>query len=130
MRFSTIATTALSAASFASAQVDVAQNGADATSSALTTWTLTRTVERVVQTVTATRNGTQVPLTTTSVVMPLASASLSITPYVNGTASVWGTGAGPTSAPVQTGRPVSGGSRMAGVSALGIVVGVVALAVL
>lgn len=130
MRFSIIAT-ALTAASFATAQVDVAQNSADGTTSAMTTWTLTRTVERVVQTVTATRNGTQVPLTTTtsSVVMPLASASLSITPYVNGTASVWGTGAGPTGAS-QTGRPVSGGNRVAAAGVLCAMVGVAGLVIL
>jgi len=131
MRLSILAT-ALTAASFATAQVDIAQSGAnaDATSSALTTLTLTRTLERVVQTVTATRNDTQLPLTATSVVMPLASASLSITPCINGTASVWGTGAGPTGMPSQTGRRVSGGSRVAVAGVLGAVAGVVGLAVL
>ena len=84
---------------------DVVQDGAAPaiTTSAQTTFYLTMTVERVVETVTATRNYTA-PLTTST---PLASASMSITAYANGTASVFGTGAGPSSSATQTPEPLT-----------------------
>lgn len=58
----------------------------------MTTFTLTRTVMRVVQTTTATREAN-----TTKAIPTYASASLTLTPYINGTASVLGTGATPSS---------------------------------
>ena len=125
--------TALTATTLAFAQSDLAQYGAagDATS-AMTTWTLTRTVERVVQTVTATRNGTEMPITTTSVVgLGAATPSLTLTPYHNGTASVWGTGASSgLGAPAWTGMPISGAEKVGSAGALVAVVGAIGLVIL
>lgn len=122
MRLCTLATTTFLLA-FTSAQD--AYNPQSAETSVITTWTLTRTVKRVVETVTATRSNstTAVPLTTaTGIVMP----------YGNGTTSVLGTAAGPsgsgaTQAPMDP--PASGGERV-GIEALRLVavVGLVGLA--
>lgn len=103
MRIRSLSATALAAAAvfqgaFAQAPDDTTQAAdvvqtaamtASASTSTVSTVTLTRTVMRVVDTITATRDvtfpGTSVP-----------SASLTLVPYSNGTASVLGTGATPT----------------------------------
>lgn len=119
MRFSTLAAALLVAV--ASAQP---QDAAD--SSAFTTWTMTRTVKRVVETVTATRNTSLV--TSSTVSPPMGTASVGVIPQSNGTSTVLGTGAGPSgSAP--TGLPGSGAERV-GLEMVGLmaVAGLVGLA--
>jgi hypothetical protein len=129
MRVLSFLSALIATCSLAFAQVNVAQAGAykDETT-ALTTWTLTRTVQRVVQTVTATRNGTEVPVTTTS--FGLSAPSASITPYVNGT-GVFPTGAG---SPAQSAPPyvhTGAGARLGmDVVGLGAVVGLIGLVAL
>lgn len=104
MRFSTIATT-LFLGGLASAQ-DAYPAAGDNTMVAI--WTLTKTVERVVQTVTATRG---VNTTVPTVSPPLATASLGIYPQSsNGTSIVNGTGT--PSGGMPTGIPVSGADRV------------------
>jgi hypothetical protein len=83
------------------------------TTTHMTTYTIYRTVERVVATATATGTppadattvaaqmdqleaSTSVAAVTMSTVSTPASASITVTPYVNGTTSVLGTGAKPT----------------------------------
>ncbi|TKA76068.1 hypothetical protein B0A55_05703 [Friedmanniomyces simplex] len=94
---------------------DVVQDAASAyTSSATTTHTVTRTVIRVVQTEFATRNST---LSATA--MP----SLTLTPYYNGTASVLGTGAGPSMTATESARPMmpTGAASRFGLDVAGLV---------
>ncbi|KAK5713396.1 hypothetical protein LTR17_017577 [Elasticomyces elasticus] len=99
----------------------VVQDGAIAyTSSATTTHTLTRTVMRVVQTEYATRN------------VSTATASLTMTPYYNGTASAFGSGVAGSSATglqsaktmLPTGAAVRRGIDVVGMAAVVGVVGV------
>ena len=126
MRIRGFSGTALAAAAIfhgAGAQVPVAQAGAssDDITSVLTTWTLTRTVERVVETVTATKdNMTLTSLATTSITT-LASASMTLTPYMNGTASVLGTGASPTATASESilPMPTNGAGSIHGLDVLG-----------
>jgi hypothetical protein len=104
MRFSTLTAAAL----FALASAQDAYPAAASDSSLVTTWTMTRTVQRVVETVTATRNTSAVTTsaaedTTTTLASyttaapPLGTASMGVYPQANGTSSVLGTGAGPSS---------------------------------
>nr|OQO25593.1 hypothetical protein B0A51_08186 [Rachicladosporium sp. CCFEE 5018] len=128
MRFLTlIASLAFPLLTLAQEPTPLAQPGAyggDQTS-ALTTYTSTRTVERVVQTVTATRNGTEIPVTTTSYGLgtgvPTAGYGGNATWAATGT--VGGTG--------ETGRPImpSNGAGSMAVSGLGMV-GAVAIGLL
>ena len=74
--------------------VQAAATSITGTISTVSTFTLTRTVMRVVETATTTRQANIKALTTA-----LPSASLTFVPYVNGTTSVLGTGATPTSKP-------------------------------
>ncbi|KAM0723750.1 hypothetical protein Q7P37_000740 [Cladosporium fusiforme] len=117
MRLSAVAATLVLAVASAQPQ----DNYGAADTSSFTTWTMTRTVNRVVQTVTATRDNSSHPTTTVS--PPLHTASLGVTPYGNGTEpTVVGTGAGPsgsgaTQAP--TDFPVSGAERV-GLEGLGL----------
>lgn len=128
MRFSTLTAAALFA--LASAQ-DAYPAAAD--SSLVTTWTMTRTVQRVVETVTATRNTsalmttTDTPVSQTTVSPPLGTASMGVFPHPNGTSTVLGTGAMPSdSAP--TGFPESGAERVSlEMIGLTVVVGLVGL---
>lgn len=126
MRLSAITATLFLAV--ASAQPQDAYGASDISS--FTTWTLTRTVDRVVETVTATRDNASHPTTTVS--PPLNTASLGVTPYGNGTATtVVGTGAGPSGSgatQVPTDLPISGAGKV-GIEGLGLmaVVGLVGL---
>jgi len=129
MRFSTLTAAALFA--LASAQ-DAYPAATD--SSLVTTWTMTRTVQRVVETVTSTRNTSALTTTsdvsvsqTTTVSPPLGTASMGVLPHTNGTSTVLGTGAMPSdSAP--TDFPESGAERV-GLEMVGLmaVVGLVGL---
>ena len=115
MRFSTIATT-LFLGTLASAQ-DAYQAPSGDNTMVAATWTLTKTVERVVQTVTATRgvNTTEPTMapTTSSAVAPYATASMGVIPQQgNGTSVVNGTGAAGPSSGMPTGMPVSGADRV------------------
>ena len=105
MRFSTLTAAAL----FALASAQDAYPAAASDSSLVTTWTMTRTVQRVVETVTATRNTSAITTSaaedttttlasyTTAAPLPLGTASMGVYPQANGTSSVLGTGAGPSS---------------------------------
>ena len=94
----------------------------------MTTWTLTRTVERVVQTVTATRNGTEVAVTTTS--FAIGTPSLTVTPYGNGT-GVFPTGTGVATQTAVPYTPTGASSRLGmdlvGLGAVAGLIGLVAL---
>lgn len=110
MRFSTIsiAATALLSGSFAAVappnyEASSSVEAAPAYTSATTTYYTTRTVMRVVETMTATRNGSTSTFATTesstSTATFVASASASIYPMGNGTSSsILATGAIPTTA--------------------------------
>jgi len=135
MRIRSLSATALAAVAAlqgAGAQVAVAQKGAsdgDSTS-VMTTWTVTRTVERVVQTVTATKDHETLTSLVTSSITTLASASLTFTPYANGT--VLGTGANPMATGSQSAQPMmpsSGAASSYAVDVLGYaaMAGVIAL---
>lgn len=118
MRLFTLTTTTLLVA-LASAQDVYAPPPPE--TSVVATWTLTRTVERVVETVTATRNSTA----------PLSTATGGAMPYGNGTSSVLGTAAGPSGSGATQALmdpPENGGERV-GIEALGLmaVVGLVGL---
>lgn len=127
MRLSVVAATLFLAVASAQPQEAYDSSPDDVRS---TTWTLTRTVNRVVQTVTATRDNSSHPTTTVS--PPLNTTSLEVTPYGNGTASTAvGTGARPsgsgaTQAPTDV--PFSGAGKV-GLEGLGLmaVVGLVGL---
>ncbi|KAK0792782.1 hypothetical protein LTR91_006825 [Friedmanniomyces endolithicus] len=127
MRVRSLSATALAAASifqpFAIAQppaveygsvhaANVVQDAAASasTSSATTTHTVTMTVMRVVQTEYATRNSTATP-------------SLTLTPFSNGTASVLGTGAGPSVTATESAVPMlpSGAASQLGLDVVGLV---------
>lgn len=112
MRFSTLAT-ALCATAVA------AQDAPPAYTTSMQTWTLTKTVERVVETVTATRNNSVEIATMTSSSTVLATASAGF-PLSNGTSTVLGTGTGagrPGSVP--TGLASSGAEKV-GLEVLGL----------
>ena len=113
MRFSTIATALC-------ATLVAAQDAAPAYTTSMQTWTLTKTVERVVETVTATRNNSVEISTMTSSSTVLATASAGF-PLSNGTSTVpgtTGTGAGrPASVP--TGLAESGAGKV-GLERLGL----------
>lgn len=123
MRFSTLATTLFAAIAAAQPQ-DAYPAAGDSTM--MQTFTMTRTVERVVETVTATRSSSYA-----TVSPPLGTASAGIYPVSNGTSTVLGTGAGPSggAASAATGLPVSGAGKV-GLEMLGLmaVAGVVGLA--
>jgi len=87
MRFSTIATALC-------ATLVAAQDAPPAYTTSMQTWTLTKTVERVVETVTATRNNSVEVATMTSSSTVLATASAGFIPLSNGTSTVLGTGTG------------------------------------
>ncbi|KAK1824272.1 hypothetical protein LTR12_001338 [Friedmanniomyces endolithicus] len=127
MRVRSLSATALAAATifqpFAIAQAPAVEYGSlraanvvqDAaasasTSSATTTHTVTMTVMRVVQTEYATRNSTARP-------------SLTPTPFSNGTASVLGTGAGPSVTATESAVPMlpSGAASQLGLDVVGLV---------
>ncbi|KAK0345225.1 hypothetical protein LTR91_000909 [Friedmanniomyces endolithicus] len=127
MRVRSLSATALAAATifqpFAIAQVPAVKYGSvhaanvvqDAaasasTSSATTTHTVTMTVMRVVQTEYATRNSTAIP-------------SFTLTPFSNGTASVLGTGAGPSMTATESAVPMlpSGAASQLGLDVVGLV---------
>ncbi|KAK0935877.1 hypothetical protein LTR29_012576 [Friedmanniomyces endolithicus] len=127
MRVRSLSATALAAASifqpFAIAQApavgygsvhaaNVVQDAAASasTSSATTTHTVTMTVMRVVQTEYATRDSTATP-------------SLTLTPFSNGTASVLGTGAGPSMTATESAIPTlpSGAASQLGLDVVGLV---------
>ncbi|KAK1054825.1 hypothetical protein LTS16_000470 [Friedmanniomyces endolithicus] len=127
MRVRSLSATALAAASifqpFAIAQgpavgygsvhaASVVQDAAASasTSSATTTHTVTMTVMRVVQTEYATRDSTATP-------------SLTLTPFSNGTASVLGTGAGPSMTATESAFPMlpSGAASQLGLDVVGLV---------
>ena len=123
MRFSTIATAAF-------ATVVAAQDAPKDYTTSMQTWTLTKTVERIVETVTATRNNSVEIATMTSSSTVLATASAGFIPLSNGTSTVLGTGTGagrPGSVP--TGLAESGAGKV-GVEMLGLmaVAGLVGLA--
>jgi len=115
MRFSTIATALC-------ATLVAAQDAAPAYTTSMQTWTLTKTVERVVETVTATRNNSVEISTMTSSSTVLATASAGFIPLSNGTSTVsgpTGTGAGrPGSVP--TGLAESGAGKVVGLEMLGL----------
>jgi hypothetical protein len=129
MRFFSFSATLLAAAgAVLAAPQDAGETTiAQTITSATTTYTITRTVERVVQTTYATLpvNGTA---PTASPLPP--GASLTLTPYGNGTASATGSAASGTAVANQTGIPMmppnagaSVGSNVAGVAAFaGLVV--------
>lgn len=123
MRFSTLAATLL--VSLVSAQ-DQQEAYPAADSTMMSTWTLTKTVQRVVETVTATRNYSS----HATVSPPLSTASAGIYPQSNGTSTVLGTGAGPSGG-VPTGLPESGADRvcleMVGLMAVAGLVGLAGL---
>jgi hypothetical protein len=134
MRFSTLTAAALFAV--ASAQ-DAYPAASD--SSLVTTWTMTRTVQRVVETVTATRNtsalttsaaDTTVVASYTTSSPPLGTASMGVYPQSNGTSSVLGPGASPSNS-TPTAFPESGAERvgleMVGLMAIVGLVGLVGL---
>ncbi|KAM0698795.1 hypothetical protein Q7P36_000839 [Cladosporium allicinum] len=138
MRFSTLTAAAL----FALASAQDAYPAAASDSSLVTTWTMTRTVQRVVETVTATRNTSAITTSaaedttttlasyTTAAPLPLGTASMGVYPQANGTSSVLGTGAGPSSngsSPIGE-FPESGAERV-GLQMVGLmaVVGLVGL---
>lgn len=122
MRFSTIATALC-------ATLVAAQDAAPAYTTSMQTWTLTKTVERVVETVTATRNNSVEISTMTSSSTVLATASAGFIPLSNGTSTVsgpTGTGAGrPGSVPTGLGESGAGkvGLEMLGVMAVAGLVG-------
>ena len=125
MRFSIIAT-ALFATLVASQDAYAPPPAPDTTS--MQTWTLTKTVERVVETVTATRNASAIATDTVS--PPLGTASAGLIPLSNGTSTVLGTGTGagrPGSVP--TGLAESGAGKV-GLEMLGLmaVAGIVGFA--
>ncbi|KAK5135818.1 hypothetical protein LTR08_004645 [Meristemomyces frigidus] len=91
--------------------VQAAATSVTATTSTVTTFTLTRTVMRVVATATATRLANVKALTTAVPTNP-ASASLTLMPYANGTASVLGTGASPSLLSTQSATPSGAASRV------------------
>lgn len=114
MRFSTLATTLFASASLVAAQEPPAYT------TSMQTWTLTKTVERVVETVTATRNNSVEIATVTSSSTVLATASAGFIPLSNGTSTVLGTGTGagrPGSVP--TGLAESGAGKV-GLEMLGL----------
>lgn len=124
MRFST------PLATFLSATLVAAQDAAapPAYTTSMQTWTLTKTVERVVETVTATRNNSVEVATMTTSSTVLATASAGLIPLSNGTSTVLGTGTGagrPGSVP--TGLAESGagkvGLEMVGLMAVAGLVG-------
>lgn len=109
MRFST------PLATFLSATLVAAQEAAapPAYTTSMQTWTLTKTVERVVETVTATRNNSIEVATMTTSSTVLATASAGLIPLSNGTSTVLGTGTGagrPGSVP--TGLAESGAGKV------------------
>lgn len=123
MRFSALATTVF-------ATVVAAQDAPPAYTTSMQTWTLTKTVERIVETVTATRNSSVEIATMTSSSTILATASAGFIPLSNGTSTVLGTGTGagrPGSVP--TGLAESGAGKV-GLEMLGLmaVAGLVGLA--
>jgi hypothetical protein len=83
----------------------------------MSTSTLTQTVERVVETVTLTRDSS-LATTPTSVALPLGTG---VYPQDNGTSTVLASGAGPSSGavPVSTGSAESGAQRV-GLEVLGV----------
>jgi len=106
MRFSALATTVF-------ATVVAAQDAPPAYTTSMQTWTLTKTVERIVETVTATRNNSVEIATMTSSSTVLATASAGFIPLSNGTSTVLGTGTGagrPGSVP--TGLAESGAEKV------------------
>jgi hypothetical protein len=116
MRVSAIATTLF--ATLVAAQ----DANAPAYTTSMQTWTLTKTVERVVETVTATRNTSAIAVATetASVSTPLTTASVGFIPLSNGTSTVLGTGTGagrPGSVP--TGLAESGADKV-GLEMLGL----------
>jgi hypothetical protein len=139
MRFSTLTAAAL----FALASAQDAYPAAPSDSSLVTTWTMTRTVQRVVETVTATRNISAVTTSSaadttttlasyTTAAPPLGTASMGVYPQSNGTSTVLGTGASPTNGSSPTGGfPESGAERvglqMVGLMAVVGLAGMVAL---
>ena len=126
MRFSTLATALC-------ATLVAAQDAAPAYTTSMQTWTLTKTVERVVETVTATRNNSVEISTMTSSSTVLATASAGFIPLSNGTSTVLGSGTAGAGRPgsVPTGLADSGagkvGLEMLGVMAVAGVVGLVGL---
>jgi hypothetical protein len=135
MRFSTLASAAL--LSLASAQDAYPVAASD--SSLVTTWTMTRTVQRVVETVTATRNTsaltTSAAADTTTLASyttsspPLGTASMGVYPQSNGTSTVLGTGASPSNGSTPTGGFPESGAERVGLQMVGLmaVVGFVGL---
>jgi hypothetical protein len=120
MRFSTLATTLL--VSVVSAQD--AYPAGDTTM--MSTWTLTKTVQRVVETVTATRNVSS----SATASPPLGTASAGVYPQSNGTSTVLGTSAGfPGGVPTGLAESGADGVRleMLGLMAVVGVVGLVGL---
>ncbi|KAI7341035.1 hypothetical protein KC340_g155 [Hortaea werneckii] len=77
------------------------QTSVSPTTSAMTTYYLTRTVMRVVETKTAAMPATDMSTFSTSLRRP--SASVVATQYTNGTTSLLGTSATPTSSSIETG---------------------------
>ena len=116
MRFSTLATTLFASASLVAAQESPAYT------TSMQTWTLTKTVERVVETVTATRNNSIEIATMTSSSTVLATASAGF-PLSNGTSTVLGTGTGagrPGSVPTGLAESESGAGKV-GFGMVGVV---------
>lgn len=118
MRFSTLTAALVVALASAQPQDDYQH----------TTYTYTKTVQRVVETVTATRNTSLA--TSSTVSPPLGTASIGVIPQSNGTSTVLGTGAGPSGS-TPTEIPDSGAEKV-GLEMLGLmaVVGLVGLACL
>jgi hypothetical protein len=134
MRFSTLTAAAL----FALASAQDAYPAAASDSSLVTTWTMTRTVQRVVETVTATRNTSDVTTSSaaedtttlasyTTAAPPLGTASMGVYPQSNGTSTVLGTGASPSNGSSPTGGFPESGAERAGLQMVGLmaVVGLV-----
>lgn len=129
MRFSTLTSAVL----FALASAQDAYPAAASDSSLVTTWTMTKTVQRVVETVTSTRNAsapltsasdsTTVAVSQTTASPPLGTASMGVfPPHANGTSTVLGTGARPSDG-TSTGFPESGAGK-AGLEMVGLMAAV------
>lgn len=135
MRFFGLATTALAAVAFAAPQESYDQS----TTTSVAKQTITRTVVRVVETVTATRNGTLSAYESTTSETILAtgypSATGHLPSYGNGTSSVLGASALPSHSTSMTGSgstPVSTGTAgKFGVEAISVaaIAGLVGLAI-
>jgi hypothetical protein len=130
MRFSTLTAAAL----FALASAQDAYPAAASDSSLVTTWTMTRTVQRVVETVTATRNISDVTTSPaaedtttlasyTTAAPPLGTASMGVYPQSNGTSTVLGTGASPSNGSSPTGGFPESGAERAGLQMVGLMAG-------